>query len=77
MALGDPKTDRVSELRLVVRRTVSEVGNGLSGWCGLLITTLDVPIEIAGGFIRARTRHFALNFATVYTRSVRIINKIK
>lgn len=64
MALRNPKTDKIPELSLAVRRAVGEIGNSLSRGCSLLITTFDMLIEVASGLICAGMGYIAYDLAT-------------
>jgi hypothetical protein len=64
VALRNPKTDKVPKLSLAVRRAMGEIGNSLSRWCSLLVATFDMSVEVAGGFICARTGYITYDLAT-------------
>jgi hypothetical protein len=51
VALCDPQADEITKLHLVISGTVCEISDCLAGWCDLLITTLDMLIEVASGFV--------------------------
>jgi len=57
VALHNPKTDKILKISLAVCQAVGKIGNSLSKWCSLLITTFDMLIEVASGFIHAQTSY--------------------
>jgi hypothetical protein len=63
-ALRNPKTDKVLKLSLAVHQAMGEIGNSLSRWCSLLIATFDMLVEVASGFICARTGYIVYDLAT-------------